>query len=171
MLNSFRRPINLIALGFGMSMNLKLSPTPTSTAANTEHSSLVCRVASKSMRHVHDTKARHDSISPVWLRSKRQMGQSTANARKEGLWRQKPVWSLSYRFSRVHQPQWASPAPTQSPQLLHWSHWATFTLSICGFASSRESRANQTEEQLPGEAIHVLVLARPISDVCVCVLG
>lgn len=38
---------------------------------------------------------------------------------------------FSYRFSRVHQPQWASPAPKQSPQLLHWSQSATFTLSIC----------------------------------------
>lgn len=82
------------------------------------------------------------------------MGQSTVNVRKEGLWRQKPL-CVSYRFSRVHQPQWASPAPTQSPQLLHWSHWATLTLSICGFASSQESHANQTEEQLSGKTIHV----------------
>lgn len=37
---------------------------------------------------------------------------------------------VSHRFSSVHQPQWASPAPRQSLQLLHWSHLATFTLSI-----------------------------------------
>lgn len=29
----------------------------------------------------------------------------------------------------MHQPQWASPAPKQSPQLLRWPHSATFTLS------------------------------------------
>lgn len=83
------------------------------------------------------------------------MGQSTVNILNEGFCGDKNAVWVAYRFSRVHQPQWASPAPTQSLQLLHWSHWATFTLSICMFESSQETHANHTEEQLLGKNIHV----------------
>lgn len=48
---------------------------------------------------------------------------------------------ISHRFSRVHQPQWASPACKQSSQLLHWSHSATFTLSICAAQDMKHTHA------------------------------
>lgn len=88
----------------------------------------------------------------------------TVNLIGAGPEKQKQTVCVSYRFSSVHQPQWASPAPRQSPQLLHWSHWATLTLSICTLPDTHKIHARthtyfkHTQKDISGENNRELVL-------------
>lgn len=152
MLNSFRRPINLIfPPAFEMSINLNPSRTTNSNscaaaaAVDRQRSSGVCVVASKKSRRRACVTLKRTIIQLALSGSggERQMGQSAVNVINGGSQRQRTV-GVPHRFSRVHHPQWASPAPRQSPQLLHWSHWATLTRSICMNAATCESIAGKS---------------------------